>query len=63
MAHPGISRRNRSMRGTADATSPTDTACNQMDPVFVRVNIRGRKPRRSAKCVLYSRLLMSRAAK
>lgn len=35
--------------GMADATSPTETACNQMEPAFVRGKDRGRNPSRSVK--------------
>jgi len=51
------------MRGMAEATSPTDTACNQIEPEFVRVNSRGRKPSRSPKWDKYSRWTISRVMK
>ena len=51
----GCSWRRRIISGMADAISPTETACNQIEAGFVRVKDRGRNPKRSPKWDLYSR--------
>jgi len=51
------------INGMLEATSPTETAWNQIAPGFVRENDLGSIPSRSTKCGWYARLVSSRATK
>jgi hypothetical protein len=46
----GLRARNSSIRRMEEITSPTDTACNQIDPRGVALGDGGGPPRRSLKC-------------